>query len=61
MFGCMLEAFGGGAFFMDFSSALFGKYRGGLAKVAVISSGLMGSISGSAVANVTTTGAFTIR
>ena len=60
MFGCMLEAFGGGAFFMDFSSALFGKYRGGPAKVAVISSGLMGSISGSAVANVTTTGAFTI-
>ena len=60
LFGSMLEAFGGGDFFMDFSSALFGRYRGGPAKVAVISSGLMGSISGSAVANVTTTGSFTI-
>jgi TRAP transporter 4TM/12TM fusion protein len=60
LFGSMLESFGGGKFFMDLSSALFGKYRGGPAKVSVISSGLMGSISGSAVANVTTTGAFTI-
>lgn len=60
LFGSLLEAFGGGKFFMDFSSALFGRYRGGPAKIAVISSGLMGSISGSAVANVTTTGAFTI-
>lgn len=60
LFGCLLEAFGGGQFFMDISSAIFGTYRGGPAKVAVISSGLMGSISGSAVANVTTTGAFTI-
>ncbi len=59
-FGCLLEAFGGSKFFMDFSTALFGKYRGGPAKISVISSGLMGSISGSAVANVTTTGAFTI-
>ena len=60
LFGCLLEAFGGGDFFMDISSALFGRFRGGPAKVAVVSSGLMGSISGSAVANVTTTGAFTI-
>jgi len=60
LFGCLLEAFGGAQFFMDFSTALFGKYRGGPAKISVISSGLMGSISGSAVANVTTTGAFTI-
>jgi len=60
LFGSLLEAFGGGQFFMDISSALFGGFRGGPAKVAVISSGLMGSISGSAVANVTTTGSFTI-
>ena len=60
LFGCLLEAFGGGDFFMDISSALFGRFRGGPAKVAVVSSGLIGSISVSAVANVTTTCAFTI-
>ena len=60
LFGSLLETFGGSKFFMNFSSALFGNYRGGPAKISVVSSGLMGSISGSAVANVTTTGAFTI-
>lgn len=47
-------------FFNDFSMAIAGKRRGGPAQVAVLSSSLMGTISGSAVANVATTGAFTI-
>jgi len=59
-FGAFLEVSGGGQFFMDLATSLFGWLRGGPAKVAVISSMLFGSISGSAVANVTTTGTFTI-
>jgi TRAP transporter 4TM/12TM fusion protein len=49
-----------GTFFNDIALALAGHSKGGPAKVAVISSGLLGSINGSAVANVVTTGAFTI-
>jgi TRAP transporter 4TM/12TM fusion protein len=49
-----------GAFFNDLAMALAGHTKGGPAKVSVISSGLLGSINGSAVANVVTTGAFTI-
>jgi len=59
-FGSFLQASGGGQLFVDASYAIAGKYRGGPAKTAVLASGLMGSISGSPVANVVTTGAFTI-
>nr|WP_228632793.1 TRAP transporter permease [Halomonas sp.] len=60
VFGIALTITGGGKFFMDFATALMGKSRGGPAKVAVISSAFMGSLSGSAVSNILTTGAITI-
>lgn len=60
LFGALLEAFGGGQLFVDIAYSLTGKMRGGPAKAAVVSSALMGTMSGSAVANVVTTGAFTI-
>jgi len=55
-----LEVTGAGQFFIDISTALAGAKRGGPAKVAVIGSCLFGSISGSSVANVVSTGTFTI-
>ncbi len=60
IFGQVMQVIGGGKIFMDLSFAVMGKYRGGPAKVAIIGSSLFGSISGSAVANVATTGVFTI-
>ncbi len=60
IFGAFLERSGAGAFFMDLGTAVAGKWRGGPAKVAVMTSALFGSISGSSVANVVTTGSFTI-
>jgi TRAP transporter 4TM/12TM fusion protein len=60
LFGAFLEKGGGGKFFIDLAVAWAGKLRGGPAKIAVISSGLMGMISGSSIANVVTTGTFTI-
>lgn len=60
LFGALCERFGVGRLFMDFALALTGHTAGGPAKVAVVSSGIFGSISGSAVANVMTTGSFTI-
>lgn len=60
LFGAFLAATKTSDFFNDFSLALAGRYRGGPAKVAVVASALMGSISGSAQANVATTGAITI-
>lgn len=60
IFGVVLTGTGGGAFFMDFASALMGKSRGGPAKVAIVSSGFFGSLSGSVISNVVTTGAMTI-
>jgi len=60
MFGVVLEHTGALGFLMDLSRALLGKVRGGPAFVSVLASGLMGSVSGSAVANVTVTGAVTI-
>ena len=60
LFGAILETTGGGAFFIDIAYALTGQFSGGPAKAAVVASGLMGSISGSAVGNVVTTGTFTI-
>ena len=60
LFGVFLEATGATRFILDFAHRMFGKSVGGPAKVAVVSSGLMGSLSGSAVANTATTGTFTI-
>lgn len=60
LFGAFLAATKTSEFFNDFALAIAGKYRGGPAKVAVVASALMGSISGSSQANVATTGAFTI-
>jgi len=60
LFGAVLEKTGMGRFIIDLSLALAGWSTGGPAKVAVLSSGLMGTISGSSVANVCTTGMFTI-
>jgi len=59
-FGRCLFAVGGGQFVSDIAMCLLGKYRGGPAKVAVAASALFGSISGSASANVATTGIITI-
>lgn len=58
--GTILERFGAAKFFIELPYALVGRTRGGPAKAAVLVSGFIGSISGSAVANVTTTGTFTI-
>ena len=60
IFGALAERFGIGKLFMDFALALTGHAAGGPAKVAVVTSGLFGSVSGSAVANVMTTGTFSI-
>jgi len=60
VFGAYLEISGATQFIIDFSERLFGRSPGGPAKVAVLGSGLMGSLSGSAVANAVTTGSFTI-
>ena len=60
LFGAVLNKTGMGKFFIDLSMALAGHTTGGPAKVAVIASGFMGSVSGSSVANVVTTGSFTI-
>lgn len=59
-FGQLLFAAGGGAFFTDLAMAAAGRSRGGSAKIAVVGSALFGSISGSAVSNVATTGVITI-
>ncbi|MBT4978492.1 MAG: TRAP transporter fused permease subunit [Gemmatimonadetes bacterium] len=60
LFGAVLEKTGATDFIIAFAMRLFRSKRGAPAKVAVISSGLMGSLSGSAVANTATTGTFTI-
>lgn len=60
LFGAVLQKSGMGQFFNDVALALAGQRRGGPAKVAVVASGFLGSINGAAVANVVTTGAFTI-
>ncbi len=60
IFGAFVEKTGTGQLFMDFGMALAGAKPGGPAKVAVITSGMFGTISGSAVSNVMTTGVFTI-
>ncbi len=60
LFGALLEVTGAGQFFMDLAYALTGRQSGGPAKAAVVASAAMGSVSGSAIANVVTSGAFTI-
>ena len=60
IFGELLDKFGAGQFFIDIAYALTGRMKGGPAEASVVSSALMGSINGSAVANVVTTGTFTI-
>ena len=60
LLGAMLDKAGAGKFFIDLAVSLLGKYKGGPAKAAVLSSGLTGLISGSSIANVVTTGTFTI-
>jgi TRAP transporter 4TM/12TM fusion protein len=60
VFGAFLAATGATRFIIEFAQSVFGSSPGGPAKVAVLSSGLMGSLSGSAVANTATTGTFTI-
>ncbi|MGM0379687.1 MAG: TRAP transporter permease [Bacillota bacterium] len=60
LFGSFLQSSGMGQLFNDLSMAIAGSSKGGPAKVAVVSSGFLGSINGSAIANVVTTGAFTI-
>jgi TRAP transporter 4TM/12TM fusion protein len=60
LFGTVLEKTGATAYIINFARHLFRNSVGGPAKVAVVSSGMMGSLSGSAVANVATTGTFTI-
>ncbi|MDF1556429.1 MAG: TRAP transporter fused permease subunit, partial [Deferrisomatales bacterium] len=59
-FGAFLHKSGAGKFFIDLPMALAGKSTGGPAKVAVIASAIFGSVSGSAIANTVSTGAFTI-
>ena len=59
-FGNMLTPAGGADFFTDLSTALMGRYRGGSSKIAIVASSLFGSISGSAVSNVVSTGVITI-
>jgi TRAP transporter 4TM/12TM fusion protein len=60
IFGVTLQHTGGGKFFIEFATALLGSFRGGVAKVSIVSSGLFGSLSGAAISNVITTGSITI-
>ncbi len=60
VFGALLQQTGATEFVIDLAQRLFGRTPGGPAKVAVVASGMMGSVSGSAVANTATTGIFTI-
>ncbi len=60
LFGALLERAGAGRYFLDLAFAMVGKYRGGPAKAAILASAMTGAISGSSIANVVTTGTFTI-
>ncbi|NAW69150.1 TRAP transporter fused permease subunit [Vibrio sp. V27_P1S3P104] len=60
LFGAMLDRAGAGAYFINVAFSLLGHMRGGPAKAAVVASGLSGLVSGSSIANVVTTGTFTI-
>ncbi|WP_299685687.1 TRAP transporter permease [uncultured Vibrio sp.] len=60
LFGAMLDRAGAGAYFIKVAFSLLGHMKGGPAKAAVVASGLSGLVSGSSIANVVTTGTFTI-
>lgn len=60
LFGAILQFTGGGRFFNNLALSLVGGYRGGAAKVSIFASGFMGSMSGSVISNVLTTGAVSI-
>jgi TRAP transporter 4TM/12TM fusion protein len=60
LFGAMLEKAGAGTFFVRLALALLGRFRGGPAKAAILSSATTGLFSGSSIANIVTTGTFTI-
>ncbi|MDF2374490.1 MAG: TRAP transporter fused permease subunit [Rhizobiaceae bacterium] len=60
LFGAVLQYTGGGRFFNDLAMGLVGRYRGGAAKVSIFASGFMGSMSGSVISNVLTTGTVSI-
>ncbi|MEP4199066.1 MAG: TRAP transporter fused permease subunit [Aliishimia sp.] len=60
LFGAVLQRTGGGQFFNDLALGMVGGYRGGAAKVSIFASGFMGSMSGSVISNVLTTGAVSI-
>lgn len=60
LFGAMLDQAGAGRYFVQLAFSLLGRFKGGPAKAAVLASGLTGMVSGSSIANVVTTGTFTI-
>ncbi len=60
LFGSLLNKAGGGKYFIDLAFSLLGRFKGGPAKAAVLASGMTGMVSGSSIANVVTTGTFTI-
>lgn len=60
LFGALLQQAGGGEYFTRLAFSVLGHFRGGPAKAAVVASGLMGTVSGSSIANTVTTGTFTI-
>ncbi len=60
LMGAIMEVSGAGRFFITMALSMLGRFRGGPAKAAVVASGMMGSISGSSIANIVTTGTFTI-
>ncbi|SBW09542.1 TRAP transporter, 4TM/12TM fusion protein [uncultured Alphaproteobacteria bacterium] len=60
LFGTLLEKAGAGGYFIQLAFSILGGFRGGPAKAGVVASGLTGMISGSSIANVVTTGTFTI-
>ena len=60
LLGAMLDKVGAGTFFNDLAISLLGRFKGGPAKASVVSSGFTGLFSGSSIANVVTTGTFTI-
>jgi len=60
LFGAMLDRAGAGRYFINLALSLLGRFKGGPAKAAVLGSGLTGLVSGSSIANIVTTGTFTI-
>ena len=60
LFGAMLDKAGGGRYFIQLALSILGGFKGGPAKAAIVGSGLTGLVSGSSIANIVTTGTFTI-